>query len=78
MKIRATDAFDTSHSRFEAESAAQSIAELEAEYAAGRIAAPAYFERKQSLVRLYLRQTTSPRRRRRYEDEEPEEAADQG
>lgn len=72
MKIRSTAAFDLSHSRYEAQSAAQSLEDLDAEYAAGAIEAGAYLERKQSLVRLFLRQTTSPRRRRRDECEEME------
>lgn len=70
MKIRSSAEFEHAHSRFEAASAAESIADLEEQYAAGKIEPHVYFERKHSLVRLYLKQSTSPRRRRRddYED----------
>ena len=38
------------------------IAELEAQYAAGEIERHAYFEKKRSLVHIYLKATTSPKR----------------
>jgi hypothetical protein len=55
---------------FDLEYTAESIRELEEQHEAGEIEPYAYLLKKQALVRLYLKATTSPRRRRRsYEDE---------
>lgn len=51
-------------SRYSAEAAEETLRELEAQYAAGAIEPHAYFEKKRSLVRLFLKSTTSPKRRR--------------
>ncbi|WP_440312692.1 hypothetical protein [Leucobacter chromiireducens] len=68
MRIRSSDEFDEQHSRFNAEAAEETLRELEEQYAAGEIERHAYFEKKQSLVRLFLKATTNPRRRRREEN----------
>ncbi|WP_449277742.1 hypothetical protein [Leucobacter sp. GX24907] len=54
---------DSGQSRFNASSAEETMRELEEQYARGEIEKHAYFEKKQSLVRLYLKATTSPKRR---------------
>lgn len=63
MRIRHDSGFDDAQSRYDASTAAETIAELDEQYAAGQIERHAYFEKKHSLVRLYLKQTTQPRRR---------------
>ena len=63
MRIREHEFFDGSASRYDASAAEETIAELDAQFAAGDIDARAYFEKKQSLVRLFLKATTRPRRR---------------
>ncbi|SJN08482.1 hypothetical protein FM113_02870 [Leucobacter sp. 7(1)] len=68
MPIRESNEFGAQHSRFDASAAEETLRELDAQYAAGQIEAHAYFEKKQSLVRLFLKATTNPRRRRREED----------
>ncbi|WP_125098190.1 hypothetical protein [Leucobacter chromiireducens] len=68
MRIRASEEFGEQHSRFDAAAAEDTLRELEAQYAAGEIEAHAYFEKKQSLVRLFLKATTNPRRRPRDEN----------
>lgn len=68
MKIRESNDFGPQHSRFDAAAAEETLRELEEQYAAGEIEAHAYFEKKQSLVRLFLKATTHPRRRRREEN----------
>ncbi|UOQ58542.1 hypothetical protein MUN78_06890 [Leucobacter allii] len=67
MGIRETGGLGRSHSRFDANAAAETLRELEEQYAAGEIEAHAYFEKKSSLVRLFMKATTNPRRR--YYDE---------
>lgn len=71
MGIRESNEFDYSRSRYELSTAAETIAELDEQYANGQIERHAYFEKKRSLVSLYLKQTTNPRRRRRddYDDD---------
>lgn len=68
MRIRSVNEFGEQHSRFDAAAAEETLRELEAQYAAGEIEPHAYFEKKQSLVRLFLKATTNPRRRRREEN----------
>ncbi|UOQ55809.1 hypothetical protein MUN78_08785 [Leucobacter allii] len=65
MKIRQTSSFDGSPSRATPSSAAEAIAELDAQYATGELEAHAYLTKKRGLVRAFLKQTTSPRRRPR-------------
>jgi len=65
VKIRENLEFGEQHSRFDAAAAEETLRELEEQYAAGDIDKRAYFEKKQSLVRLFLKATTSPRRRQR-------------
>lgn len=60
--IRESSGFSRSGSAYDAQHAADSIAELEAQYAAGEIERHAYFEKKRSLVQIYLKATTSPKR----------------
>lgn len=55
-------------SRFTAESAEETLHELEQQYAAGEIERHAYFEKKRSLVRLFLKATTNPTRKPRTDD----------
>ncbi len=64
MGIRSSDEFGEQHSRFDAAAAEETLRELDAQYAAGEIERHAYFEKKQSLVRLFLKATTNPTRRR--------------
>ncbi len=68
MRIRSSDEFGEKHSRFNAEAAEETLRELEDQYAAGEIERHAYFEKKQSLVRLFLKATTTPTPRRREEN----------
>lgn len=68
MKIRATNEFDTRQSRFDAGAAEATLRELEAQYAAGDIEPHAYLVKKQSLVRLFVKATTSPKRKQRPEN----------
>ena len=68
MKIRETSAFDGRHSRFDAAAAEDTLRELEEQFAAGDIDARSYLVKKQSLVRLFVKATTSPVRRRREEN----------
>lgn len=63
MGIRETNGFDGTHSRFDAAAAEDTLRELEQQYVCGEIEAHAYLLKKQSLVRLFLKATTSPRRR---------------
>lgn len=64
MKIRETTTI-SSASRYTAESAEETLRELEEQYANGEIEKHAYFEKKRSLVSLYLKATTRPHRNRR-------------
>ncbi|GAA1599041.1 hypothetical protein [Leucobacter chromiireducens] len=68
MQIRSSEEFGEQHSRFDASAAEDTLRELEEQYAAGEIERHAYFEKKQSLVRLFLKATTNPRRRHREEN----------
>ncbi|UOQ59784.1 hypothetical protein MUN76_12110 [Leucobacter rhizosphaerae] len=68
MKIRETSAFDGRQSRFDAAAAEDTLRELEEQFAAGDIDARSYLVKKQSLVRLFVKATTSPVRRRREEN----------
>lgn len=68
MAIREQGGLDGGASRYDASHAADVIAELDAQYAAGEIERHAYLTKKQSLVRLYLKATTAPRRRPRREE----------
>lgn len=64
MRIR-TNTTIGGASRFDAAAAEETLRELEAQYANGEIERHAYFEKKSSLVRLFLKSTTSPRRKPR-------------
>ncbi|MFF8816739.1 hypothetical protein ACF07D_01915 [Leucobacter sp. NPDC015123] len=64
MKIRANTTIGGA-SRFDATAAEETLRELEEQYARGEIERHAYFEKKSSLVRLFLKSTTSPRRKPR-------------
>lgn len=68
MSIRDSHEFGAQHSRFDASAAEETLRELDAQYAEGDIEAHAYFEKKQSLVRLFLKATTNPTRKRREEN----------
>lgn len=68
MPIRDSHEFGSQHSRFDASAAEETLRELDAQYAAGDIEAHAYFEKKQSLVRLFLKATTNPIRKHREEN----------
>lgn len=67
MAIKSTGGLDDAASRFTADSAEETMRELEDQYARGEIDRNAYFIKKRSLVRLYLKATTAPKRR--YDDE---------
>ena len=70
MKIWEESSVSRENGRFDAEYTAESIRELEEQREAGEIEPHAYLIKKQALVRLYLKATTTPRRKRRsYEDE---------
>ncbi|KUF05852.1 hypothetical protein [Leucobacter sp. G161] len=64
MKIRASNHIGGA-SRYEAAAAEETLRELDEQYARGEIERHAYFEKKRSLVRLFLKATTSPQRRPR-------------
>lgn len=68
MSIRETNGFDGNHSRFDASAAEDTLRELEEQHARGEIETHAYLIKKQSLVRLFLKATTSPRKRYREEN----------
>lgn len=53
-------------SRYDATAAAETLAELEAQHAAGEISTHAYFLKKRSLVSLFLKATTSPKARKKH------------
>ena len=63
MKIRETQAIGST-SRYDAAAAESTLLELEAQFAAGEIERQAYFDKKKSLVRLFIKATTSPMKRR--------------
>lgn len=60
MGIRENSALHLHASRFDTSSAEETMRELEEQYAAGEIETHAYFEKKRSLVRLFLKATTAP------------------
>lgn len=64
MKIRASNNIGGA-SRYDAAAAEETLRELEEQYANGEIERHAYFEKKRSLVRLFLKATTSPTRKPR-------------
>lgn len=68
MSIRETSGFNISASRFDAAAAEDTLSELEDQHARGEIDTHAYLIKKQSLVRLFLKATTSPRNRFREEN----------
>lgn len=68
MGIRSSTEFGEQHSRFDAAAAEDTLRELDDQFAAGEIEPHAYFEKKQSLVRLFLKATTNPKRIRREEN----------
>lgn len=71
MGIREEISFNRDGALFDSDYTAESIRELEDQYAAGQIEPHAYLIKKQALVRLYLRSTTAPRRQSRpFESEE--------
>ncbi|MEV8338839.1 MULTISPECIES: hypothetical protein [Leucobacter] len=63
MKIRSSDDFGQDRSRFDAAAADETLAELEAQYAAGELERHAYFLKKRALVRQFMKATTNPSRR---------------
>lgn len=67
MSIRETSGFDGTHSRFDASAAEETMRELEDQHARGEIETHAYLIKKRSLVTLFLKATTNPKRR--YRDE---------
>lgn len=68
MSIRETSGFDGTASRFDAAAAEDTLRELEDQHARGEIETHAYLVKKQSLVRLFLKATTSPRKQYREEN----------
>lgn len=64
MKIRESNHIGGA-SRYDAAAAEETLRELEEQYANGEIERHAYFEKKRSLVRLFLKATTSPTRKPR-------------
>lgn len=70
MSIREESSISRDVGRFDAEYTAESIQELEEQRERGEIEPHAYLIKKQALVRLYLKATTSPRRKRKYYEEE--------
>ncbi|KIP53386.1 hypothetical protein [Leucobacter komagatae] len=64
MKIRASNNIGGA-SRYDAAAAEETLRELDEQYARGEIERHAYFEKKRSLVRLFLKATTSPQRKPR-------------
>ncbi|GAB2550129.1 hypothetical protein [Leucobacter ruminantium] len=68
MGIREQGGLDASASRYDAEHSTSTIRELERQFERGELSRHAYFEKKQALVRLFLKATTQPRRRRRVEN----------
>lgn len=65
MRIREESNLNRGGALFDTRYTAESIRELEEQYAAGEIEPHAYLVKKQALVKLYLKSTTSPRRRPR-------------
>lgn len=68
MKIRETGSIGDA-SRYDASAATETLAELEAQYATGEIDTHVYFAKKRSLVRIFLKATTSPMRRNTFNEE---------
>ena len=74
MIIRESHEFDQDRGGlFDADYTAESIAELEQQHEAGEIDTRAYLMKKNALVRLYLKATTTPRRRPPFWDDYPED-----
>lgn len=69
MSVRESESFDRAGGLFDADYTAASIEELEAQKERGEITGRAYLIKKQALVKLYLKATTSPKRRFRDEEE---------
>lgn len=67
MGIRETTSIGAA-SRYDAAAAEETLAELDAQYAAGELEKHAYLEKKRSLVRLFVKATTNPRRKPRPEE----------
>lgn len=63
MKIRENNDFNRKQGTYDADHAAAAIKELDQQRAAGEIEPHAYLTKKRSLVRLYLKATTTPRRK---------------
>lgn len=63
MKIRENSDFNRAQGIYDADHAAAAIEELDQQRATGEIEPHAYLIKKRSLVRLYLKATTTPRRK---------------
>ncbi len=74
LGIREEHTLANGYSRFDAATAEETLRELEAQFEAGELSRHAYFEKKQALVRLFVKSTTSPRRKRRDTDYDAEQA----
>ncbi len=70
MKIWDDSELNRAGGLFDAEYTAESIQELEEQKERGEIEPHAYLIKKQALVRLYLKATTTPRRKRKYYEDE--------
>lgn len=69
MKIWEESGITAGSGGFDAEYTAASIRELERQMQCGNIEPATYLQKKQALVRLYLKATTNPKRHpRRYEE----------
>lgn len=64
MRIRENNSIGGA-SRYDAAAAEETLRELDEQYARGEIERHAYFEKKRSLVRLFVKATTSPQRKPR-------------
>lgn len=63
MKIRESSDFNREQGTYDADHAAAAIEELDQQRASGEIEPHAHLIKKRSLVRLYLKATTTPRRK---------------
>ncbi|MBC9953223.1 hypothetical protein ICM05_00990 [Leucobacter sp. cx-42] len=68
MKIRSDNSFGELQSRFDANAAKETLRELDEQYANGELERRTYFEKKRSLVQLFIKATTNPRRKHREEN----------
>lgn len=76
MIIRESGEFDQERGGlFDADYTADSIAELEQQHEAGEIDTRAYLIKKNALVRLYLKATTTPKRKPPPWDDCPEDVS---